>query len=310
MTRLILTTAAALALASASLADELRRSSIPADASMVLHFDFEGFRRTSLWQMLLEHEDFDIAAELDELEDIRREFGIDPLTDVRSVTVYGRDDAEPHAALVTVNDRIDTALHRMRDEEDYRSFRSGGLDLHSWDDGGDSVFAYVHPLRSGDRVLVLSDSPERVIDGARVLAGERESLADVRAPRLDVRPNRGSFLYVAAADLPSLHDIEPASQLFGLAQGIQFDLGEAGGLLFAQLAVVTESDEDARNLADMGQGLIAMARLVASGQAEIPDVAIDTLDSIQINRRGNEISVGFELDVRRVMDELEALGDF
>src|SRR5262245_41275650 len=67
--------------------DELKRERLPADVDFVVHIDLEGFKQTELWKHISEKSG-GLEAEIDELHEIRTRFGIDPLTDVRAVTLF------------------------------------------------------------------------------------------------------------------------------------------------------------------------------------------------------------------------------
>ena len=86
---LLAATAAASAawLAFAPASDQLRRDRLPADVDFVVHLDVEGLRQTTLWKHLeegLAEEDVDI----DDLEEFKTRYGIDPFTDVRALTLF------------------------------------------------------------------------------------------------------------------------------------------------------------------------------------------------------------------------------
>ena len=96
--------------------DELRPERVPANARFVLYFDAENFKRTSLWTIMQAHQDeLEVDDELDDLEEFKREFGIDPLKDVKSVLVYGTTGPDdPSAIQIVVNETVDQAISALR----------------------------------------------------------------------------------------------------------------------------------------------------------------------------------------------------
>jgi hypothetical protein len=165
------------------------------------------------------------------------------------------------------------------------------------------MFAYVH-ASGNERVVVLASQKESALRAARVLRGQDVSHASSGA-LLTLAPEKGSFLYVAAAEIPHLDEFTPASQVFGLAQGIQLDLGEAGGFLRGHMGVTTRSVEDATNISNVLNGLVSLARLAGSEAGE----ALELLNGLRMSTRGSEVSLDFEYEVQRLLELLQSLDD-
>jgi hypothetical protein len=305
MKSLLLATAGWLFL-SAPPADELKRDRLPADVDFVVHLDLEGFKQTELFKQALSKGDMDF--DLDELGEIEEEFGIDPLTDVRAVTLFKvKSEEDPTVVLFSSTDKVDQALERLKREGGYHPVHSGGIHLHTWGDDGDDgerMFAYVHAPAGAERVVVLASNEASALRAARVLRGEEASHARA-GTLLTLAPTRGSFLYVAAAEIPGLDDFTPASQVIGLAQGIQLDLAEAGGYLRAHMGVTTGSPEDALNISSVANGLISLAKLAGAEAGE----ALELLTGLRLNTRGSEVMLDFEFEVQRLLEILAALDE-
>jgi hypothetical protein len=200
--------------------------------------------------------------------------------------------------------KVDEALVKHQKEHGYRRITSSGIELHTWGDDPDDderVFAYVHPVGQ-ERVVVMASKEESAVRAARVLRGEDPSHASA-GTLLTLAPAQGSFLYAAAAEIPHIGDVPPASQVFGLAQGIQVDLGEAGGFLRAHMGVTTGSPEDALNISNVINGLVSLARLAGSELGEL----LELLTGIRLATRGSEVLFDFEFGVDRLVEILEAM---
>lgn len=286
-------------------ADELKRERLPADVDLVVHFDIEGLKQTELWRRISESaEGQELRAGLSDLEELRTRFGIDPLNDVRAVTLFKVEKEEdPTVVLFSTTARIDEALRRFQAESGYARVVAGGIELHTWSEGGEGekVFAYVHAGAAQERVVVLASNETSALHAARVLRGEVPSHA-ANPSLLTLAPTPGSFLYLAAKSLPHIEDT-PASQVFGLAQGIQLDLGEAGGFLRAHMGVITGSPKDALDISNVANGLISLAHLAGGEMGELMEI----LTGLRMNTRGSEVQVDFEFEVARLMEILEAL---
>jgi hypothetical protein len=291
--------------------DGVRRERLPADVDMVLHLDLEAFKATELWQRVSqrieEHDELEL--ELEELAEIEERFGIDPLTDVRALTLFKVEKEEdPTVVLFSTSEKVDEALRRFQKEPGYARVIESGIEFHTWregDGGDDTAFAYVHAAGSSERVVALASGLASALRAARVLRGDDPSHA-VSGTLLTLAPAKGSFLYLAAAEIPHLDEITPASQVIGLAQGIQLDLGEAGGFLRGHMGLTTGSPEDAFNIANVINGLVSLARLAGQELGE----ALELLTGLRINTHRSEVTLDFEYDVARLFEILESVGGF
>ncbi len=281
-----------------SLAIEFPREYVPASASLMAHLDLAAFQRTTLWKIFHELHGEEALAEA------RAELGVDPMKVLRSVTAYGRH-GEPECAVIVATAEIEEVLRRFESEGKLDHMESQGLPLFSFE--GEAV-GFLAEEGADTRILVVGEDADTVVQGARVVLGEAPSLADDPSAKLSPSSVEGSFLSVSALDvLPGMDEFEPASQVLGLAQGVQFDLGEAGGSLFAHLSLDTGSVETARDVSDMVTGLLAMARLAAQANEEVPEELRQLMHSLTVRSRGGVVSVDFEYDTSALIGLLESL---
>src|SRR5262245_1963783 len=112
---------------SASPSDELKRERLPADVDFVVHIDVEGLKATQLWKHVSEKSK-DLHFDIDELDEVRDELGIDPLTDVRAVTLYKIESEEdPTVVLFSSTPKIDEAVAKHQKEHGYKRIVSSGI---------------------------------------------------------------------------------------------------------------------------------------------------------------------------------------
>lgn len=297
---------AATPVAPAAPADGLKRERLPAEVDFVVHLDIEGLKRTEIWKYLAASSGDHLN--LDGLAEFHDEFGLDPLTDVRAVTLFKvASEEDPTVVLFSSTDKVDQALAKLQKDERYRRVTDSGIELHTFegaeDDAGDgeSIFAYVHAVGQ-ERVVVLASQRASALQAARVLRGQEPSHQSAGV-LLTIAPEHGSFLYVAAAQIPHLDEFTPASHVIGLAQGIHVDLGEAGGFLRGRMGVSTKSPEDALNISNVVNGLVSLARLAGSEAGE----ALELLTGLRMSTRGSELSLDFEYEVARLLELLRSL---
>jgi hypothetical protein len=283
--------------------DPVRRERLPAEVDFVMHLDLEGFKTTNLYRMVLESED--MQTDFDELGEIEERFGLDPLRDLRAFTLFKvENEEEPTVVLLSTSTKVDAALEKLKHERGYRRLSEGAIELHTWkeeDHADESVFAYLHGA-GDERVVVLASQRESAVRAARVLRGELPSLAK-SGTGLTVAPAEGSFLYMSASDLSEMDEFAPASQVFGLAQGLQFDVGEAGGFLRAHVGVTTKNADDAFELANVVNGFVSLARLAGREAGE----ALELLTGLKVQSRGTNVTLDFEYELERLVELLGEL---
>ena len=131
-------------------AGPLKISWVGSDAKWIIHVDIEGFTGSTIGSGLLEGAD-DLGIDLGDLDDLKNESGLDPRTDLMSVTAYGSEDIEEKAVVIAItNAAADQALAKLTANDDIQSevIKVEGFDVHHFSDGGERH--YVH-LRTADR---------------------------------------------------------------------------------------------------------------------------------------------------------------
>lgn len=279
-------------LAAPTLADGFDASVVPAGAGRLIHLDVSGLQRSGLWKHL---EKSGLTEAFDDLEEVKEEFGIHPLEDIRSITLYDTGkELEHQTAVLVMNAKVDGALDRLTQVEGYRAVVAGGLTVHSWDDGGETKYAYVHERGHDQRAVLLSDSSDRLLEGLRVMLGDAPSMASGRS-KIMARPQPNTFLFAAMSggfgDI-GLHN--KTSVLLGNAESALVELGADDENLFISAALVTETVDEATHLIELMRGARALARLV--GGDEVPAELLDLLDAVHFNQRENEVRVDIVIE--------------
>lgn len=301
-------------LATPSLGDRLDPATIPHNAHFLVHLDLAGFQKTELWKTIEAHPemlgDEDPFAELAKIE---QEFGMHPLHDVASVTLFAaQPDPESAVAMIRCSDGIEGILSALQQEEGYVRVEAKGLEIHVFEAEGESVYAYLHG--HGDyRTVLASPNQRELVRSALVLRGEQPSLADNEENPLNLKPRSGAFLFAAVAGkMPEdLLGFEPASQLFEKAEALSFNLGERDGELFAHLGVTTDSEATAQQIMMIAQGAMAFAGMAAREIDELPEgIPMDLLSSLDFDTRGKTVSVEFSYETKALFELAHQLGGF
>lgn len=295
-------------------ADEYDPGKVPADTRWMVHIDFESVLEAKIFQHLGVNLD-DMIAEIeeeDEYQMVRSQLGMDPLRALRSLTLYS-PEADPETAVLQVHIEGDlSALVGMgREQDNYAPRIVDGVELHRWQEGNESFFAYVHTTDHRteglqNRVLISNDG-SRISQAARVLRGESKSIAQVDDAPISVRPSAGSMVFVAAnANFEDYVDIPQASALAKSAKSFVLEIGETGERSFIHATVEAEATREAKRMVDVIRGASALLSLVGPEEDWV-DPALEFLDALDVRQRDNEVTLRFEYNTEDLVELLQEL---
>ncbi|MBK7878127.1 MAG: hypothetical protein IPJ77_20910 [Planctomycetes bacterium] len=276
---------------------------IAAGARWVAHVDVEALARSEVYAALVADGVVKLEDEVEALE----AFGLDPVKDLRSVTVYSVDPMSEHTiVLLRGNENVDRALAKKQTEEGYREEVFEGKALHAW---GDAWFAAV--LRqegSADRLVVQSDDRASVALACAVLEGRGKSFAQSESPVLKNLPGEGSIVFAAATTKVSeLSGLEVASSVVKLADDLVFDLGESHGELYAKLRVDAETAKEARQIQQVLQGAAALVALMGGEDPDVGRVLQDVTSALRFTTEETRVQAEFRMSTRLLLEHLRTL---
>ena len=273
--------AAALFLAVPARPGTVPASIVPDGATWIAHLDMEKFVATSLFQAMEKDGRFDIKD-----RDAKNWLKIDVRKDIASVTIFGLGAGDKQA-VVAVSGKFDkpALLAKIAAIEGHEEIPYGAYTLYSMD--GDGYGAFVN-----DGLIVLSENRaalEKVLDTA---AGKAKSFAasDLSAAFKGLAP--GAFLSGVVKDLTGLGKEINQSKLVGKAGGLTFTAAEKQDLLQVRVQVDAESPESAKNMADIIQGLVALARMGDKGDEVHGFVGL--VDGLQVKLEGTKLRLEFD----------------
>lgn len=316
MKHLALRALAALALAAPVLADGFDRARVPGKARVVAHFDFEGFLRSRLLTELQRLEpDFKADLDLGDASPFLK--GIQPLRDIRSITVFATDlRQERFGVVVRASQKVEALLQVAAGVEQYAVQQVAGRSVHSWsedEDGGERVLAALFEIGgSQDKLVLISNDVVLMEEGLAVLEGRAPGLAAGGAGLLATQPRAGTLLFAACdQSLGELEDIAPSSPVARMVQGLVVQVGEASGNVFLNLALTTEDYQNAQKVQQVLQGLTALASLGIEG-LEIEglrqrEVLQRLVGALRFQSYANQLFVEFEYGLQALIDDLQLL---
>ncbi|MHC4446368.1 MAG: hypothetical protein ACYSXF_00995 [Planctomycetota bacterium] len=312
MNKLIAPLVAAAALCHPAAAGTLKHDWVAADAQWLIHVDVEAFTASTFGSTLLQHAE-ELHVDLGGLDEMKEEIGLDPRTDLMSVTAYGTTgDIEEDAAIIAVtNAKADEALARFKAHEDteVREIRLDGHTVHVFSDGDEQHYLHLRETDDPDRRLVVICGDKHVLaDALDVLDGNKPSMSRGRSSFLVSRAKRGSFVFIAARDVDGFPEIEPASEIIRLADGFAVDIGEKEDVVYGQATVSAENEQTARDIADVVTGMIALGRLLGSQEPELEPLR-ELAQALAVTADGTRISIRLQYDSQQLVEELKAVAE-
>jgi hypothetical protein len=280
---------AALALVPPAWAGPLPVSIIPDGARWVAHLDMEKFVATKLYEYLKQDGRLEIKN-----RDLTHWLKIDLFKDVTGLTIFGVEPGDKQAVFA-VTGKFDKAsiLSLLDRDEKHQEVAYGGTTIHVTKDGQGAFI--------NDGLIVYSESRtalEKVLDTAAKKAKDFSS-SKLHAAFKDI--SSGAFLSGVVEDLTGLHIEVKQSKIIDTAKGLFFVAQEKGDSFQARAQVTADSLENAKNMADVVQGFIALGRMsqAEGGDRDIPPSLIDGL---QVKMEGKVVRLELNMSSRELAD--------
>lgn len=262
-------------------------SIVPEGARWMAHLDMEKFVATKLYEYLEKDGRFEIKS-----RDLNRWFKIDVPKDITGLTIFGLDPGDKQAVFAATG-KFDKAglLALLALDKDYQAIPYGSYTLYLT--GSDEFGAFIN-----DGLIVFSENREAVEKVLDTAAGKTKSFASSKLNAAFKDVSSGTFLSGVVEDLSGLGKeisqskfVEKASMMFFLAQEKQDNLQ-------VRVQITADSPESAKNMADIAQGLLAMARL---GQGEGPRaVPASLVEGLQVKLEGKTVRLELDMPSREV----------
>jgi hypothetical protein len=289
--------------ASLSLAGPLERGWVPPEAKWVVHVDLDAVRGSTLFAFVSAHRK---DLELDGLDEFKEKTGIDPLEDLKGVTVFGSKSAPQECvAIVTATRAVDGAIAKLVDEQHALERTSEGeLTLYTWKEGGAERYGFVRPgLKSDERIVLASADKPRLLEAIRRLDRTGPPAPPEEGGVIAAPPHAGSMLFVSAT---SVGGLTPAhSVMLDKMEGVRIDIGETTEHMYGEVTVTMRSTEDASNTLQMLQGAIAFGRMAAQNEPELKDL-IKACDLLKLKTDAKAITASMSCTSRELRDLMDA----
>lgn len=266
-------------------------SLVPEGARWIAHLDMEKFVATDLYGYLEKDGKFQIKS-----RDLDRWLKMDLAKDIKGVTVVGLGQEDDQIAFV-VDGKFDKAgiIALVGLDKEHRETPYGSYTLYST--GSDEYGAFVN-----DNLLVFSEGRaaiEKVLDAA---GGKTKSFAGTKLAASLKEVPAGAFLSGVIEDLSGLGREINQSKLVEKASGLFFLAQEKQSRLQLRLQMNADTPENAKNIADLVQGVMALGRM-SGGEGDMAGIAA-LIDGVQVKLDGRTVRLEFDgasQDVARLL---------
>lgn len=302
MRHLVLVSAAAVGLASVSLAKPYDPRLVPANAFWVAHVDAEAALASTLGRYVLEKG----GAHLDlELAKVRSELGLDPLKDVKSFTAFGMtEDDDDGVIIISTTTAADRALAMAMTKGEHQQSVVDGVTIHSFDD--DAGFVVLPGANADERLVVAGEDHALIAAAVNNLKAPAQGV-DLAKGAITRGPGENSIVFFHASKIGEGLNVEPLSVIMQRMEGIRVDVGERQGQVVAELDILSSDEAEANDISQMVQGLVAMARF-AGGQEPEAAPFLDLLNGLSQTTDGRTVSLRLAVDPNRLIKLAEDTG--
>ena len=246
-----------------AVAGPLQRADVAAEPSLVLHVDCDNLRTSGIGQWLL--------SELDKPEAqakfaaLQMMFNFDPRKQLHGLTLYSSGKTPEDGVLLVYADfDADRLTTLAKAAKEYQSTTYKQHVIHNWLDDNKKARNGVKPRVfasiQGGHIVVFGQQEARVAQALDVLDRAAPNLAG-NSVFLQLGVNGSGSIVQAAARKLELPDSDPNAALFRLSRMARLQVSEGQGQLRATLNLEASDDEIAKQMATVGQGLVALMKL-------------------------------------------------
>ena len=255
--------------AAATMAGPLPKAQIAVTAKWVVHLDLDCLATTKTCSALTNSPAAGPAFQ-NALARYRALLGVDPLRELRSVTLYGEDvTGNRGAALVSGNLRVDVITRTLTAYPKHHTTPWGAWTVHHWRDAasGKEMCACLY----SNHLLVIG-SDESAVDGAlNVLNGVKQNLAKGKGILTFPLARDGVFFTLVSRGYAGSGQEPLKALILRNTESVTMQIGEKAGVVDASLVLNAVSPEAALQIEQIVNGLIVTANLTNddSGLAEL-----------------------------------------
>lgn len=283
---------------------------VPAESQWMINLDLNSLRTSALGEMLIE---MIPAIELTPENDSLRPDYQKILATIGTVTAFGTDlSGQP--------ENIDGAL-----------VVQGTKDLRTIVEGFVAQMTLTHPdditelkdlpfeaylVQGGvivafppEPILVVSKSREQLSNALAVFRKKAPSMVTAKSPLMALLPKGDAFYVASASVVPSVETLQsrdgPEARILQMAKAGSVALGESGELTTAYVLLDSDSNETAKKLVKIVDGVIAMFSLAEASDERLSEF----VNSASVSQDKNAVKVELSYPTARIIEMIENIRD-
>ena len=294
---------------------------VPNDTKYLLQLDLQGLRETSLGGKLLEIAKEKAKEELSDesgkgkgpdLSKIRDMIGFDPFEEIKTIRISGSHYDTPEKSVI-VSVRLGKTSGNLEGLilglPGYSSEEYGRYTIHSaTGDENQRAFGAIHTDLLGDKTVLLASQRGDLTRQLDVLDGkplEHQTFKTVK-----IASDGKTILSLEVFDIPTeLIGDGPQSGVAKIVRAVSVRVGELKEKLDIQLWLTTATEQQAEQLRQMAQGLIALIGFAQSADPDDEDLKQfqKYLQEIKTVRDGLSLKVSLNMAVKELNELIDSL---
>jgi hypothetical protein len=260
---------------------------VPAEAQWALYVDVQKLTASSMFKALVDEGEM---AKIQGKSDMMfSKLKIDPMKDLKGVTVFGRGK-EDEAAVVALSGRFDRAhlISLIKAETTHQEIPFGKYTLYKWDDDEFGAFA-------ADDLVLLGENEAAIKSALETLEGrKKDTVPPLLAGVLKESPD--ALLVFGVNNVSQLIGEHDMPVILTKMKGAAGSLAEKGENLSLRVNILAESAQVAKDVEQAIRGLLAIANLQLK-ETEAQALA----DAIQIAVDGENVRINAAYPLNKVM---------
>lgn len=277
-------------------ASSLQVSVVPSDALWVLHLDIEKYASSELYKLLADKEG---AAGINQKAgELFGKFKIEPFTDLKGITIYGRGKGEEDA-VVAVSGNFDKPhlLGLIKAEATTKELPYGKYTLYNWDKSDFGVFAT-------DSLILLAEQEGSIKLALDALDGKIGNISSSPLMAQIKKESAEAMVVGAASDISSLAGEDEKSALLGKIRAASCSIAEKGDAFNLKIDIGADSAQTAKEMEQAIRGLIAIGNLQLAETTEVKTL----LQNINLALDGEKVRIALSYPIAKLAEMLKGLG--
>ncbi|MHC4692417.1 MAG: hypothetical protein ACYS67_06725 [Planctomycetota bacterium] len=283
------------------LAGPLALEQVSGSASWVVHANQQQFMKTKTGQ-LIRTEMVNLGLE-EHLTNFATIFSFHPLDDVRDVTLYGTGkDREKAVVLIDGIFDKEKILALLRMNPEYKDSKYGDIVLYQWIDENqqDPNNKMMYGCFYSNELIIMSAGMDAVKHAVDVLKGSAKNATGgtFNQTALNVK---GAFFQATGRRVGEMVGDDPEAAALKQTDQLGLTIGEAEGKFYIEVSLTTKSEEAAKAITQILEGILAFASLPNEQQPKMAELA----KKVKVTCELNNVYIYFGSDPESVVQFLK-----